>query len=203
MGIRNKLNIVALVACFGCILVCGCNRNSSKKDAAKGGSGSDSAVDINWASDAKCKNQEVNDFVSKALTVCSEGNYEEYRLLWSLDHQPTSRKRFMQLRDATERVDVKVIRRLQLRLPDGSMKEMDTPVYVLHAFVALKEEAKQRSEQLEDRDLILQVVRRNDKWCFMPAAKEVKESLLGGHASRPPVAPTEPVPTQPAPGGND
>ncbi len=204
---RNKLNIISWVACFGCILAWGCNRDSSKKDSANGGRGSDSAVEIVWAPDAKCKNQEVNDFVAKALTVCAEGDYEEYRLLWSLDHQPTNRKRFMQLRDATEQVQVKTIRRLQFRLPDGSMKGADTPVYVLHAFVALKEEAKQRSERLQDRDLILQIVRRNNAWCFIPAAKEVKDSLLAGHSSRPlaaqPAAPPDAVPTQPAPGGGN
>ena len=204
---RNKLNIITRVACLGCILAWGCDRNSSKKNSAKGGRGSDSAVEIVWAPDAKCKNPEVNDFVAKALTVCAEGDYEEYRLLWSLDHQPTNRKRFMQLRDATEAVKVKTIRRLQFRLPDGSMKGMDTPVYVLHAFVALKEEAKQRSERLKDRDLILQIVRRNNAWCFIPAAKEVKESLLAGHSSRPPTAPPaappDAVPTQPAPGGGN
>ena len=200
---RNKLNIITWVACFGCILAWGCDRNSSKKNKANRGRGSDSAVKIVWAPNAKCKNEEVNDFVAKALTVCAEGDYEEYRLLWSLDHQPTNRKRFMQLRDATEQVQVKTIRRLQFRLPDGSMKGMDTPVYVLHAFVALKEEAKQRSERLDDRDLILQVVRRNNAWCFIPAAKEVKNSLLAGAAGRPPVvqpaAPSDAVPTQPAP----
>ena len=168
----------------------------------------DSAVEIVWAPGAKCKNHEVNDFVAKALTVCAEGDYEEYRLLWSLDHQPTSRKRFMQLRDAMEQVHVKTIRRLQFRLPDGSMKDMETPVYVLHAFVALKEEAKQRSERLKDRELILQIVRRNNAWCFIPAAKEVKKSLLAGDSGRAPAAQPaalpDAVPTQPAPdGGND
>ncbi|MCZ6654056.1 MAG: hypothetical protein O7D91_13650 [Planctomycetota bacterium] len=205
---RNKLNIIACVACFGCILSWGCDRNSSKKNAANGGLGSDTAVEIVWASDAKCKNEEVNDFVAKALTVCAEGDYAEYRLLWSLDHQPTNRKRFMQLRDATKQVRVKTIRRLQFRLPDGSMKVLDTPVYVLHAFVALKEEAKQRSERLKDRDLILQIVRRNNAWCFIPAAKEVKESVLADHSSGPPAAqpaaPPNGVPTQPTPSsGND
>ena len=197
---RNKLNIITWVACFGCILAWGCDRSSTKKNSASGGRGSDSAVEIVWAPDAKCQNQEVNDFVAKAMTVCADGDYEEYRLLWSLDHQPTNRKRFMQLRDATEQVQVKTIRRLQFRLPDGSMKILDTPVYVLHAFVALKEEAKQRSERLKDRDLILQIVRRHNAWCFIPAAKEVKKSLLGGDSGRPPDA----VPTQPPPGdGHD
>ncbi len=198
---KNTLNIVVWVSCFGCVLAWGCNRDSSKKNSANGGRGSDSAVTIVWAPDAKCKNKEVNDFVAKAMTVCAEGDYEEYRLLWSLDHQPTNRKRFMQLRDAMQKVDVKTIRRLQFRLPDGSMKGMDTPVYVLHAFVALKEEAKQRSERLKDRDLILQIVRRNDAWCFIPAAKEVKKSLLAGKSGQPAVVPPDAVPTQPAPGG--
>ncbi len=199
--------MIRCVACLGCILPWGCNRDSSKKNTTNGGRGSDSAVEIAWAPDAKCKNQEVNDFVAKALTVCAEGDYEEYRLLWSLEHQPTNRKRFMQLRDATEQVQVKTIRRLQFRLPDGSMKGMDTPVYVLHALVALKEEAKQRSERLEDRDLILQIVRRNNAWCFIPAAEEVKESLQAGDSGRsptvPPVEPPDAVPTQPAPGGGN
>ncbi len=196
---RNKLKIIAVVAGLGCIFAWAYSGGSSKNNKPSGAGGSDSAVRIVWTPGAKCKNAEVNDFVAKALTVCAEGDYEEYRLLWSLDHQPTSRKRFMQLRDATEKVEVKTIRRLQFRLPDGSMKSLDTPVYVLHAFVALKEEAKQRSERLEDRDLILQVVRRNDAWCFIPAAKEVKESLLAGHADPPATGPPDAVPTQPAP----
>ena len=201
---RNRLNIIVWVACFGCLLAWGCDRDSSKKNTANGGRSADSAVGIVWTPGAKCKNQEVNDFVAKALTVCAEGDYEEYRLLWSLDHQPTNRKRFMQLRDATEKVEVKTIRRLQFRLPDGSMKGVDTPVYVLHAFVALKEEAKQRSERLKDRDLILQIVRRNNAWCFIPAAKEVKKSLLGGDSNQPAAVTPDAVPAQPAPdSGND
>ncbi len=83
------------------------------------------------------------------------------------------------------------------------MKGLDTPVYVLHAFVTLKEEAKQRSERLKDRELILQIVRRNKAWCFIPAAKEVKNSLLAGDPGRPPAASPDAVPTQPAPGGGN
>ncbi len=158
-------------------------------------------MEIIWRATAKCKNREVNDFVAQAVAVCAGGDYDEYRLLWSYDHQPTSRKRFAQIRDAMKKVEIKTVKRLRLRLADGGLKQEDSPVYVFHAFIEMKDEAKQRSDhRIDDRDMILRIVYEHGAWRFTPAPKEVKEAILDAVAASqdgsPPRAPptTRPIP---------
>lgn len=186
-----------------CLVAMSCRRDresTGDSDTAR------SDVRVTWAAGASCRNDEINDFVAHALAVCARGDYDEYRLLWSYDHQPTNRKRFEQIRKAMERVEIRQVRRLRLRLPDGSMKAETQPVYVLHAFVGMSHAAKERSEyRIEDRELILQIVYQNDAWRFAPAPQEVKEAILSALASTEASArPSHPAAGQSDPGaGND
>lgn len=182
-----------------CLVVISCKRDrdsTSASDAAR------ADVGVTWAAGARCLNHEINDFVAHALAVCARGDYEEYRLLWSYDHQPTNRKRFEQIRAAMEQIEIRQVRRLRLRLPDGSLRAETQPIYVLHAFVSMSPEAKKRSEhRIEDRELILQIVYQNEAWRFAPAPREVKEAILGALASTEVIdLPAQPATGQPAPG---
>ena len=186
-----------------CLVAMSCRRD---RDSTGDSDTARADVRVTWAAGARCGNDEINDFVAHALAVCARGDYDEYRLLWSYDHQPTNRKRFEQIRNAMERVEIRQVRRLRLRLPDGSIKAETQPVYVLHAFVGMSHAAKQRSEyRIEDRDLILQIVYQNDAWRFAPAQQEVKEAILGALASTEASArPSQPAAGQSDPGpGND
>ncbi len=180
-----------------CLLVCGCNRDSAGQTASSADPGNTGGPDIVWRPHAKCSNPEINEFVEKAVTICASGDYDEYRMLWSYDHQPTSRKRFERLRDAVRIVEVQTVKRLKLRLPDGTFLERESPEYVLHASVKMTEEAKRRSDdRLADREMILRIVQENGRWRFSPAPREVKEALLGDT----PAQPAETAPDrQPAP----
>ena len=182
------MRITGLLICWSscCLLTCGCNRNSAGQTASSADPADTSGPDIVWGSNAKCSNRQINEFVEKAVTVCASGDYDEYRLLWSYDHQPTSRKRFEQLRDAVQTVEIQTVKRLRLRLPDGSFLERESPEYVLHASVKMTEEAKRRSEdRLADREMILRIVQENGRWRFTPAPREVKEALLGDRPRQP------------------
>lgn len=182
-----------------CLVAISCRRDrdsTGDSDAAR------TDVGVTWAAGARCRNHEINDFVARALAVCARGDYGEYRLLWSRDHQPTNRKRFEQIRTAMEQVEIRQVRRLRLRLPDGSLRAETQPIYVLHAFVGMSPEAKKRSEhRIEDRELILQIVYQNDAWRFAPAPREVKEAVLSVLASTEAIdLPAHPATGQPAPG---
>lgn len=181
-----RITVLLMFWSFCCLLACGCNRDSAGQTASATDPADTTGVAIVWRPNAKCSNPQINEFVQKAVTVCASGDYDEYRLLWSYDHQPTSRKRFEQLRGAVRIVEIQAVKRLRLRLPDGSFLERESPEYVLHASVKMTEEAKRRSDdRLADREMILRIVQENGRWRFTPAPREVKEALLADKPGEP------------------
>lgn len=198
MGLEVRITNLLIFWSSCCLLTCGCNRRSEGQTASSADPADSTGVAIVWGSNAKCSNRQINEFVEKAVTVCASGDYDEYRLLWSYDHQPTSRKRFEQLRDAVRTVEIQTVKRLRLRLPDGSFLERESPEYVLHASVKMTEEAKRRSEdRLADREMILRIVQENGRWRFTPAPREVKEALLGDKPGEPAATTPNQQPDQP------
>ena len=97
-------------------------------------------------------------------------------------------------------VEIQTVKRLRLRLPDGSFLEEESPGYVLHASVKVTEEAKRRSDhRFSDREMILRIVHENGRWRFTPPPREVKEAILGEEpnesaATKPNPHPDEPLP---------
>lgn len=184
LEVRHTVSLIFWSSC--CLLTCACNRHSAGQTASSSDPADSSSPDIVWRPHAKCSNRQINEFVEKAVAVCASGDYDEYRLLWSYDHQPTSRKRFEQLRDAVRIVEIQTLKELRLRLPDGSFLERESPEYVLHASVKMTEEAKRRSDdRLADREMILRIVQENGRWRFTPAPREVKEALLADKPGEP------------------
>ncbi len=183
-GVMYRCRIILLAgAC--CLSAMSCRRDGTSATDKRGrGGDSGPAVEIVWGSEAKCGDREVDDFVARAVSVCASGDYEEYRLLWRYDEQPTSRKRFEQLRSSMKRVRVGTVKRLRFRQPDGQLLQEPDPMYVFHAHVEMTPEAKQRSNhRIDDRDIILQIVRQDRAWRFIPAPRIVKEAVLEAMAA--------------------
>lgn len=141
-------------------------------------------VQVIWGKDSRCGNSAVNDFVARAVRCCAEGQYEDYRLLWSYDQEPINRRRFEQLRQAMHTVEVRTVRRLQLREPNRQTRPQTSPIYLFHAYITMKEEAKQRSDhRLEDRELVLLLTNDQGTWRFTPAPERYKVAILDALAS--------------------
>jgi len=150
------------------------NTNTNKKVV------STPIIPVVWRPQSKCPDPEVNEFVARAVNYCAQGNYEEYRLLWRYDHQPTSRKRFKRMWEAVETVEVKLVKEILYRdANDLISPPNEYPTYVFHAFIKIKSQALENAEdQLQDRDMILLIVKANNKWHFVPAPDVVKDKML-------------------------
>jgi hypothetical protein len=132
---------------------------------------------IQWPENVQCEDPTVVKFVRDALSCCASGDYDAYRLLWRWDHRPTSRKHFERQVQAIHRVEVKLLKQVVFLLPDERLD--DDPRYVLQAHIKIRDEFRGRGGKLEDRDLVLLIVRDGDQWRFVPAIDEVKAELLG------------------------
>ncbi len=163
-----------------CLLLVGCRPPAVGTSPAPAAAGS---VPVHWGPDATCRDEAVNRFVRNAVAAGAAGDYDQYRLLWGIERQPTSRKRFAQLLSAMEHLEVKTLRPVRFR-KDGILVPQDQPMYLLHAFLRIKDEAKQRSERLQDRDVVLLVVPEQEHWRFEPAPARVKQAYLNQLAAR-------------------
>lgn len=178
----SRTLITALAACS-----VGCSRGEERPAAASrptAATPASAGVEVVWGPDSQCANPSVNQFIARAVRCCAEGDYEEYRLLWAYDQEPISRKRFEQLRQAMQRVQVRTVRHLRLRAPDGKLLDEAYPVYLFHATIEMKEEAKKRSDnRLEDRELVLLLRYEECAWGFTPAPEQYKSAILDALAS--------------------
>jgi len=149
-------------------------------------SGANDTPVVVWGPDARSGDGSLDEFIERAVQHSTAGDYEEYRLLWSLDHRPTSRKRFEQIRRAIKQVTVKMVRPIRLRRPDGTLAPQEDPTYVFHSFIEMKQEAKERSNnRLRDRHLVLLIYLEEQNWRFRAAPPAIKDAILDAVAESP------------------
>lgn len=145
-----------------------------------------SASKVVFGPKSKCNDATVNAFVSETVERCAAGDYDAYRLMWTIDYRPASRKRFRQLAESIEQIEVKLVKQLQIESADGAIEERDDPVYVCHVFVKINPDIQRKpGTKFEDRDLILLITRNVDSWQFEPAPDFVKDALLASAKDAP------------------
>lgn len=160
----------------------GCRKSEPESPAEK------HSVRLIWGPESRCRDESLNAFISQAVRHCVDGNYEEYRLLWRYDHQPTSRRHFESVWGMVEQVEVKALKPLRFRLPNGTLDDQE--YYVFQAFITLRDEAVQLAKgRLQDRDVVLLIVRDNGAWRLVPAPAEVRDALAGTATEAPVLRP--------------
>lgn len=69
----------------------------------------------------------VNEFVARAMSICGQGEYEPFRLLWSVRESPLTRGQFDEGWQAVQHIEIKALREARLVLPPGADLSLDAP----------------------------------------------------------------------------
>ncbi len=119
--------------------------------------------------------QSVNTFVSRAMAVCASGDYDAFRLLWSVRYDPLPRDEFELGWQAVEAIRVRALEQvlLQTGVTQGGNDDQGETAYVVLADVVFdpNHPAGRRESQ---RRVVLMMTREQDQWRLARAPEPVR-----------------------------
>lgn len=125
----------------------------------------------------------INDFVTQAMEACAAGDYEAFRLLWSVRDDPLPRAEFEQGWKAVETIRIRALEKVMLA-PDPDSGRSDTQaVYTLYAHVELDPTLQSHGVETQ-REVILMMVRERDEWRLARAPKAMRTWIRERHAAK-------------------
>jgi len=116
----------------------------------------------------------VNEFVSRAMSVCGEGNYDEFRLLWSVRQDPLPRDQFEEGWQAVQEIHILALEKAMLAADAEQAVAKPQPVYALLAEVKLDPEHRAARDRPK-REVVLMLVREQNAWRLADAPKPMRE----------------------------
>ncbi|MCP4590948.1 MAG: hypothetical protein GY842_09390 [bacterium] len=121
---------------------------------------------IDFPREVQADAPEVNRFVREVVETCAGGDYESFRLLWSVHENPFPRAEFERGWKALRKVRVLALDKY--KTPEGEY------LYSIHARVELDQE-------LPDpvREVVLLVVQENGQWRLKTAPSYHQQRVLG------------------------
>lgn len=132
----------------------------------------------------------VNDFVERAMTVCAAGDYEKFRLLWSVREEPLTRDEYQQGWQAVQEIRIRALAKAMLSPdPRNGDKQAET-AYVILAEVDL-DPALRAGRREPTREVVLMMIREHGAW-RLAGAPEAMRKWLNEQLSRPTTAPRTP-----------
>jgi len=176
MASRRSIILPALVACcFAGILAAGCEKTSEpEQGVAAPAKPADVLV---FPSELRVSDDSVNEFVSRAMRVCGEGEYEPFRLLWSVKEDTLSRGDFEQGWQAVVKIQIRALQPVFLAADaEGSAMTGET-IYVVLANVEL-DPAHRAGQNEPHREVALKVVKENGEWRLAKAAANIRKWII-------------------------
>ena len=159
------LRPVVVLAAGACLLTVGCTPDGNPK-ATPTPPPAHVQRDLIFPRNLYVKNASVNQFIIEAIDTCVSGDYEAFRLLWSVRQDPPFSEREFKI---ALRGGAKVtIRRVQkFRTPDQQV------VYAVRARVELH----QTNIAEPVRDVVLLLVRESGRWRLAIAPSYVRKAM--------------------------
>lgn len=113
----------------------------------------------------------VNDFVTRAMTVCGSGDYEAFRLLWATHEEPLARRDYEQGWQAVEEIRIQAVEKVQY-VRAGDAKEAPHPIsgYLIAADVRL-DPLQPTGKRGAGREVVLLMVQEGDAWRLAAAPR--------------------------------
>lgn len=181
--------VLVVLLCAGLIGVTfGCRR---EEGPAQNGPTSDPGPPervgvVVFPEDLLVEDASVNEFLRDAMTVCTTGDYDAFRLLWSARHEPLARDEFERGWQAVLEIRIRALEKVVLAPDAGSAPAKAQMVYATCANVRL-DPNRLAKEQEPRRQVVLMLVREHDKWRLAWAPKNVqawlKEKVLAASDS--------------------
>lgn len=125
------------------------------------------AVAVDLPDSVLTEDATVNAFVRTAMSVCTRGDYEQFRALWRADHEPFAREQFDKGFQFARGIEVHKIQ--PMRKPDDR-----SLVYYVHASVTLAPGTKESV-----RPIVLLLVQDAGTWRLARPPKALVKRVLG------------------------
>ena len=172
---------LALGAFVGIALVCLSHACRRDPDTAAG----DARADIEqqkpvellvFPDEVRVEDASLNDFLERAMADCAGGDYEKFRLLWSVRQEPLPRDEFEQGWQAVEEIRIRALKKVMLAPDPEHGLDKSEEVYVILADVALDptHPVAQRSATGGHREVVLMIIREHDQWRLARAPKPMR-----------------------------
>ena len=120
---------------------------------------------VDFPAELRAADPSVNDFLYEAFQTCASGDYEAFRLLWSVREDPISEQEFIRGWQTDPRVSIKDLKKM--RTPEGAT------VYAVRALVEFDPGAVLEP----DRDIVLLLVKENEKWRVAGAPRSLTKAM--------------------------
>ncbi|MHC5110327.1 MAG: hypothetical protein ACYTHJ_10665 [Planctomycetota bacterium] len=196
ISIRRRDGIVVLSLLLIPLWYSGCKRNDSSSAAddatADGDTGGATQIEepsaqLVFPESLKVEDQTVNQVLTEAMTLCTSGDYESFRSIWSAAETPMSEDRFEQMRLALSEIRILALEKAVLRRNDESGGKTVQDVYVAFAEMQLDTEqltqrypgaqgtGKNRIEP--QREAVLMLVQEFGTWRLAHAPDQMRTWL--------------------------
>ena len=160
---RHRVRFPLVLAVSAAVGLGGCERESGQP-AEPPPKADESPIDFPPA--VQSDDPTVNQFVRQITETCVRGDYEEFRLLWSVREDPFPRQEFERGWKALEKVRVLAVQKRK------TLEGQD--LYYIHTRVELDDSVPEPA-----RDVVLLIVRENDRWRLAKAPAHLRKKVLG------------------------
>jgi hypothetical protein len=183
----SAFRIATAIGLFVAVMTPACRRDEPEKTSSAASS-SDAAKSkqpnlLIFPDDLCVADSTVNEFVTKAMTTCAAGEYEAFRLLWSVREDPLRREEFEQGWQAVQRIKVMALEKVMLGPDLEANRPEGETVYALLAEVLLDPTQKAGQKEAQ-RQVVLMLTRENEQWRLAKAPKPmrawIKEKITSG-----------------------
>ncbi|MFQ5461749.1 MAG: hypothetical protein ACE5E5_03885 [Phycisphaerae bacterium] len=150
----------------------------------------------------RVKEAPVNALLEKAMRLCSEGDYENFRMIWTARQEPISRGEFQKGWAAMKEIRIRALERVALASPIGGQADAGSDaapeiVYVAYAEMTLdptllEQTAHRQSAGTSDakadarREAVLMIVKELGDWRLAQAPKSMRSWVRKKLAAAPP-----------------
>lgn len=121
----------------------------------------------------KVEDAQVNAFVVEAMTVCAAGDYDRFRLLWSVREEPLPRHEYERGWQAVEEIRLRVLQQVALAADAEAGRDQEELVYLMFATVSLDPQHPAAQDK-PIRDVVLILVQERDTWRLAGAPRSMR-----------------------------
>jgi hypothetical protein len=121
---------------------------------------------LDFPAEIHVEDESVNEFIGQVISICTAGDYEAFRLMWSAKEEPFPRDDFHKAWRSVRRVKVLALRKV--------MDEEKNLMYVARANVELDPDIRE-----PHREVIIMMVREDNQWRMRQPPKHVVQALFG------------------------
>ena len=155
-------------ACVACLIATpACRRgqpeNSSSATAPPDAANSKKPDLLVFPDELRVADASVNDFVTQALTTCAKGDYEPFRLLWSVREDPLPRGEYEEGWHAVQTITVRALEKVMLAPDVKANRAEGETVYALLVDVSLDPTHKAGQKQPQ-RHVVMMLAPESGDW---------------------------------------